>query len=262
MLNLIVTTPSSPPISTPSNPAAAAACAGVIVAGGTALQLGWGQTAPTDPLIDISRMAVARGITEIAGTLRVGALETLETCRTNPLIRRHAPLLAEACETIAALGVRTLATLGGNIGWRQGDSIPALLALGAQVECLDGVSPLADILTAPAMPLLLAVHLPPLPRHAVTIFEKTGHRAAFSLSIVTVAGYLDRTPSGSIRHARLAVCGANLPARRLPIAEAMLLCETPDWPAIAASVAAETGGDRGAIAGRVLTGRLRAALTS
>jgi len=219
--------------------------AGVIIAGGTALQLAWGQAAPNEALIDITGVDAARGIGVVGGMLRIGALETLETCRTHSLVRAHAPLLGQACSVIGALGVRTLATLGGNIGWRQGDTIPALLALDALVETEDGIRPLEDILAEPTIPLLLGVLLP---TGRAGVFEKVGYRAAFSPSVVTVAGCL--APDGP----RLAAGGSGLPALRLRSAEALV----PDWPAVADAIAAGIGGERGTIAARVLTGLLRA----
>jgi CO/xanthine dehydrogenase FAD-binding subunit len=80
------------------------------------------------------------------------------------------------------------------------------------------------------------------------VFEKIGHRAAFSPSIVTVAGCL--APDGP----RLAAGGTNLPARRLRKAETLV----PDWPAVAQAIAAEIPGDIGTIAARVLTGLISA----
>ena len=222
------------------HPASAAdAGAGPYAAGCTALQLSWGPEGP-EALTDLAGLAEARGVGMVAGRLRIGALTSLETCRTDELVRRHAPLLAQACGVIGALGVRMLASLGGNIGWRFGDSVPALLALGALVETVDGLLPLDAVLARSTLPLLLAVHIPPQP--AVAVFEKIGHRAAFSLSAVTVAGCIDG------RTIRLAAGAAGQPARRLRLAEAQF------GAGLAAAVAAEIDWGPGVIAGRVLAG--------
>ncbi len=223
---------------------------GPYAAGCTALQLTWGGTLP-DALTDIAGLAEARGIRVVDGRLRVGALETLEQCRTHVLVRTHAPLLAQASGVVGALGVRLLATLGGNIGWRQGDTVPALLALGALVETADGLLPLEDALALPELPLLVAVHIPRQP--AVAVFEKTGHRAAFSLSAVTVAGCVDG------RTVRLAAGASGHPGRRLPQAEASF---GADPEVFAAAIAGEISWGPGVIAGRVLSGLLSAALAA
>ena len=226
---------------------------GPFAAGCTALQLAWGDGPPAT-LTDISGLPGAHGISLQSGQLRIGALETLERCRTHPLVRAHAPLLAQACAVVGALGVRLLATLGGNIGWRQGDLIPALLALGAAVETVDGVQKLDGLLGQAPMPLMLAVLVPRAP--PIAVFEKIGHRAAFSLSAVTVAGGLE--PGLSL--ARLAACGAGHSARRLRMAEAVFARGRPDQGAVEAAIAREVDWPAGRIAARVLAGLLFAAI--
>jgi len=208
-------------------------------------------------ITDICGLAEARGIVWRDGRLRIGALETIERCRTDADVVAHAPSLARACGVVGSLGVRLLGTLGGNIGWRQGDTLPALLALGAEVETVAGTMPLEDLLGLAVMPLVLTVLVPPA--HGVTVYEKVGHRAAFSLSAATVAGCVDRE-AGIVR---LAASAAGHPARRLPRAEAMLI--TPALPArteLAAVIADEIASGPGHLAGRVLAGLLLEALTT
>lgn len=226
---------------------------GPFSAGCTALQLAWGDDVPAS-LTDISGLPGAHGIALQSGRLRIGALETLERCRTHPLVRAHAPLLAQACAVVGALGVRLLATLGGNIGWRQGDTVPALLALGASVETVDGVVALDGVLGRASLPLMLAVLVPPAP--PVAVFEKIGHRAAFSLSAVTVAGGLDPGPG----RARLAASGAGHAARRLRMAEAVFERGRPDQGAVEAAIAREVDWPAGRPAAQVLAGLLFAAM--
>lgn len=215
------------------------------------LQPAWSVDEP-DTITDISGLAEARGIAFDGRWLRIGALETIERIRTAAVVARHAPLLAQACGVVGALGVRLLGTLGGNIGWRQGDTLPALLALDAAVETAGGVRPLDEAMGSPVMPLILAVLLPPQP--AIAVFEKTGHRAAFSPSVATVAGSVDRE-AGLVR---LASGAAGRPARRLHQAERMLADALrrgalPDHATLAAEM-------EGGVAGRVLAGLLLEAL--
>ena len=215
------------------------------------LQPTWSVDEP-GTVTDISGLAEARGITFDGQWLRIGALETIERIRTDAIVARHAPLLAQACGVVGALGVRLLGTLGGNIGWRQGDTLPALLALDAAVETAGGVRPLDEVMGLAVMPLILAVLLPPQP--AIAVFEKTGHRAAFSPSVATVAGSVERE-AGVVR---LASGAAGRPARRLPWAERMLADALrrgalPDRATLAAEM-------EGGVAGRVLAGLLLEAL--
>ena len=66
--------------------------------------------------------------------LRLGALAMVRTLETHPLIRTHYPALSSAASTFAGVQVRNLATVGGNVcnASPAGDTLPALLALGAQ----------------------------------------------------------------------------------------------------------------------------------
>jgi aerobic carbon-monoxide dehydrogenase medium subunit len=68
-------------------------------------------------LIDISRIAELRGIAEAAGAVRVGALTTHAELGANDLVRRHAPLLAEAVPLIAHAAIRNRGTIGGSLAY-------------------------------------------------------------------------------------------------------------------------------------------------
>ncbi len=176
-------------------------------AGATALQLAWGEQ-PRATLIPVGGLAALRGIALVDGRLRIGAAETLEAVRTHPLVRAHAPLLEQACASLAAFGVRNMATLGGNVAWRFGDTLAPLLACEALAEGSGRVlSSLDRWLDSPPDTLLVALHLP-LARRCGGWLEKVGLRAAFSPSRVALC----------MRHGRdgvrLAAVGAGLRARR------------------------------------------------
>jgi CO/xanthine dehydrogenase FAD-binding subunit len=208
------------------------------IAGGTALQLQWPGGMPRQPLIDIRGLPGAQRIALSAeGGLRIGAAVTLEQCRRDALVTTHAPMLATACAAIGALSVRHLATLGGNIGWRLGDTLPALLAADAHVELAAGrIVPLDALCTLARqtpLPLLLAVHIPvhiPLAaggaRVPLRFYEKVGQRAAFSPSRATVAGEI-ALATGGTSAVRLAASAPGWHARRLPRTEALLATHLP-----------------------------------
>lgn len=191
------------------------------VAGGTALQLAWGSTAPTGTLIDVRRLPEAQGVAVLpGGAVRIGAAMPLEVLRRDALVQLHAGLLAQACAAVGAMGVRHLATLGGNIGWRFGDALVALLALQVDAELADGrCLPLATLLAATppgdGLPLLLAVHLRPRRAPALAVFEKLGQRAAFSPSLATLALLADQDAAGRLSGLHIAAGAAGLPARPL-----------------------------------------------
>lgn len=187
--------------------------ASAAIAGGTALQLGWPEgVAPATVLVDVSRLPGARGLTwpddETAPAVRIGCATTLAALARDASLRFALPLLAQAVDAIGAPGVRTLATLGGNLGWRHGDTVAALLVLDASVELAHGDwMRVADWLAHPRPPLAVAVHIPL--GHGPGWFEKVGGREAFSPSRLTIAAC----------GGRLAAVAADLPGRRLRAAE-------------------------------------------
>ncbi len=208
------------------------------LAGGTALQLNWGVAEEERPtvgtLIDLLGGAVASGICE--GTLpdgrpalRIGAATSLEDLRLDASVWLRARRLAEAIGAVGAPGVRHLATIGGNVGWRWGDTLPALLAADAWVELADrGPQPLADVLEGAhranaALPLIDALLWPHRAaiRPGWSVYEKLGGREAFSPSRLTL-GLEARCDEGRVADPRVAVTAAGWPARRLPQVEAWL----------------------------------------
>jgi CO/xanthine dehydrogenase FAD-binding subunit len=214
------------------------------IAGGTALQLGWGVAEEQRPshtlLIDVLAGAVPAGVhldvlPDGSRALRLGAAARLEALRRDARVRAAAPRLAEAFDAIAAPAVRHLATLGGNIGWRCGDALPALLAAGAWLTLAEGTRvPLDRMLDearagGAALPLIAEVCWPlaRAPRPGWSIFEKIGWRAAFSPSRLTLAieALSDR---GVIAEPRVAATAAGWPARRLTRVERVLVGLTPE----------------------------------
>ncbi|MCS6766030.1 MAG: FAD binding domain-containing protein [Candidatus Protistobacter heckmanni] len=212
------------------------------IAGGTALQLAWQEPWKSGDaqfdLVDVAGLAESDGVALRDDWLRIGAACKLEALRRHPLVLEHAPILAAACEQIGALGVRNLATLGGNVGWRFGDALAPLLALDAHAELADGeVLPLPVVLALPRLPLILALRLPPAAPGAWTLYEKAGLRAAFTPSRLALALHVAAAsgpdagqglPYGPLRGLRIAAAGAGLAARRLREAEALLEGSVPE----------------------------------
>jgi aerobic carbon-monoxide dehydrogenase medium subunit len=73
----------------------------------------------SDPaiLVDITRIAALRGIAESGGVLRIGALTRHAELGRDPLVARHAPLLAQAVPLIAHPAIRNRGTLGGSLAY-------------------------------------------------------------------------------------------------------------------------------------------------
>lgn len=107
------------------------------LAGGTDL-VAWMRDGAVSPglLVDIKGLAGLRGIELRRGRLWLGANTTFAEILASPLVRRHAPVLAEAAAMVASTGIRNRATIGGNICSAVPccDSGPALLVYQATIH--------------------------------------------------------------------------------------------------------------------------------
>ena len=86
-----------------------------------------------DQVLDLTRVAELRQVQVQGGRLRIGAAVTLEDAFGH--LTAHWPQLDAFAARFAGLPVRNSGTLGGNVanGSPIGDSMPLLIALGAQV---------------------------------------------------------------------------------------------------------------------------------
>jgi len=227
----------------------------MFVGAATAMQLGWSSDdRASRVLIDVSRLPALQGITLLEGAhahpvdpvtranpaivdphvLRIGAACSLEQVRHDARVREHAPLLAKACDTVGSMALRHRATLGGNLGWRQGDCVPALFALDAQAELADGsLINLGELLDQARLPLVVALRLPvdATSTSRWGFVEKIGWRAAFSPSRLVVALTAERH-DGRYRAVRAAMSAAGLPARGLPGLQQVLQQVLQDDPVV------------------------------
>jgi len=186
----------------------------VAVGGGTLLQLQWAAGEPKpEALVDLSGVGLV-GISEDGG-LRIGAATRLSDIETSAEVGAAAPLLARAVRDVGAAGIRRMGSLGGQLGWGAGCLLPALLALDATVTFAtaseETETPLADWLAAPRG-LVLAVTLPRQPGSARWLWRKVGLRAAFTPSVIAVAGVFGDTVA-------LAAGGGPVRPQRLPASE-------------------------------------------
>jgi xanthine dehydrogenase D subunit len=220
------------------------------VAGGTALQLEWGRgVKPPGVLIALGGLAGLTGVTWSGDTVRVGALTSLGELERDRRFGREVPLLAAAIRGVAAPAVRNLATIGGNVAGRTGCTLPALLVLDAAVAG-DGPTgawrrPLQQWLAGDAREgdIIEAIELSVMPAGCRWTQRKIGLRAAFTPSVIGVAGLL-RLEDGRIISARLAVGGGIVAPVRLAVTEAALIgrsWDSIDWCALRAGLMDEIG---------------------
>lgn len=195
------------------------------IAGGTALQLTWeaGAKKPKT-LVDVSKLFELTGVSEQAEAIHIGALTPLAALMQNALIAEHLPLLARATRDVAGPSVRTMGTLGGQIGWGVGCLLPTLLALDAQVVLAEEggkrAQPLADYLANSSDPLIVAVYVPKQ-TSPQWLWRKVGLRAALTPGVIAVAGVWMQQ-DGVFSDLRLAAgSGATPPQRLLAVEQAL-----------------------------------------
>lgn len=254
------------------------------LAGGTDLfvYLNAGTQAGTR-FLDLSRLRELTGIREGDDGLRIGARATFTEIRTDPLVRRRFPMLADAAGVIGALQIQNRATLAGNIANASpaGDSLPVLLAHDAvvRVRSVRGTRLVRfenlyrgyrDLDLEPDELIVDVILLHP-PRGTATMFRKVGTRRAQSISKVVFAGALHRDAGGGADHVRLAFGSVAPTPVRAYEAEQVLLGRRPSAGAAEAALEAlshditpidDIRSDRGyrmAIAGNVLAQFLRRA---
>lgn len=226
-----------------------------ILAGGTDLmpqsQSGKVKFQPT--LMNIRRIAELRGIERRDGSIRIGALATVNELLTDALVLEKIPVLAEAADHFASDQLRNVATLGGNIcnASPAGDMLIPLLVLDAEVELASKPNgavqrrrmPLRDFFVGPGRTrrepneLVAAVWLPvPKPGFAARFF-KFGTRPALDISTISI-GVGGVRKGGKLSDVRVAF-GAVAPTPvRAPATEASLEGKTLDAAAIAAAAIA------------------------
>ena len=65
-------------------------------------------------LVDISRLPF-KGVVADGGSIRVGAMTTMEETATDPAVDRHLPMVRDALLRGASVQLRNMATIGGNL---------------------------------------------------------------------------------------------------------------------------------------------------
>ena len=168
----------------------------MVLAGGTDLMVTANHHPIPTGIIDLWRLPELCPIRVTDSHVAIGAGATFTEIERHPVIREQLAPLALAAREIGALQIQARGTVGGNVGTSSpvGDSLPALLALDAELEL---VSPggrrrvpyhawctgYRKTLLA-VDELIAAVHLP-LPGSTVrTRWRKIGTRRAQSISKV------------------------------------------------------------------------------
>jgi 4-hydroxybenzoyl-CoA reductase subunit beta len=211
-------------------------------------------------VLDLRGVNELRGIHSANGGAEIGALTTLSAIEHSPLIRKDYPVLYQAAKTVASPVLRNMGTIGGNLCldtrclwynqsllWRQscgfclkkdgdlchvapggtfcwatfsGDTPPALLCLGAEVEIAgpNGVRRTAlsefyvndGIVRLHLAPneIVTRVHLPESSAGWRGSYQKLRVRGSIDYPLAGVAVAL-KSRSGRVEDARVAITAVN-----------------------------------------------------
>lgn len=216
-----------------------------VIAGGTDLlvQLRTGAVPKTD-LLDISRVEELRFIRLEDGVLRIGALTTFMEIYRSELVRRYAPLLAEAAFTVGSFQIMNKATIGGNIvnASPAADSLPPLYALDAELRI---VGPYGERLVGirdfyrgykrldlREDELVAEVRIRPPGDGYIGHFFKHGLRRGDAIAVVNGAVLLALRPDGVVRDARVALGAVAPTVVRSTSCERLLVGSRLSWEAM------------------------------
>ena len=227
----------------------------MIIAGGTDLMPN-ARARLVDPeyVIDVTGIPEMCAIEEDNDGVRIGAAVTVRDLSESPIIRERYPLLATAAGLIGSVGIRNVATIGGNIcrASPSSECSPPLLCLNATAklvspsgtrtmgldECFLG----PGCTTLGADEVLHEIRIPPNDPGDRSIYLKHSQRGSIDLAIVGVAVVgTFATSDGTCEEAKIAL-GAVAPTPiRARDAERMLRGKVMDEGLIA--IAAQTAAD-------------------
>ncbi|MCI3274089.1 FAD binding domain-containing protein [Streptomyces cylindrosporus] len=203
-------------------------------------------------VVDVGRIPELRGVREDGDTLAIGAMTTHHDVVRDPLVRRHAGLLAAATATVADPAVRHRGTLGGSLAHADpaGDLPAVVLALNGELiaqgphgrRTIAARDFFVDYLQSALEPdeLLVEVRVPKSDGWGFH-YEKF-HRVAQAYAIVGVAA-LVRRDDGRIAEARVGLTNMGATPLRAAAAEEAL-AGAADAQAIARASDAAAEGTR------------------
>ena len=201
-------------------------------------------------LVDLSLLGGLRGIVELpGGGLRIGAMTTHASVERDPLVARHAPLLAEAMPFVAHAQIRSRGTLGGSLAHADpAAELPAvMLALEAELliastrgERRIRAGEFFTGLFATALgsgELVVAIELPGRSPRTGSAFQEFSRRHGdYALAGAATTVTLDS--AGRVERARIALFSVGDGPTRSPSGEAALVGSAGDAAAIAKAAAA------------------------
>jgi len=185
-------------------------------------------------VIDLNDVDELKGISEVDGVIRIGAMTRYRTIAENAASLGPFQALSDAAANVGDRQVRNRGTLGGSLAWNHINACSpiAALASGASLEILrnNGASEtvgIDDFLLGPLTTdldegdLLLSVDLDPPNAAAASAYRKWGI-VQDAVPVIGVGVFLELDPGGRCARARFAVGGLPNGPQRSTDAEARL----------------------------------------
>ncbi len=217
-------------------------------------------------VVSINRIDGLRGIVTDDSGLRIGALTTANQLASSPIVRERFGAIRDATRNMAAMQVRNMATVGGNIASAipSADLPPILLVMGASVvlwsEQGERTVPLESFFLAPRRSarkedeVLTTILVPYPPAGSGAAYARLALREANACAVAGVAASVQlghdsdrlegRSQSRTIRDARIALCAVAPTPKLVESAAKALIGEDVDevragkGPRLAEAVAA------------------------
>ena len=214
--------------------AALAAIPLTVLAGGTDFYPARVGQPVAENIVDVTRIVGLRGVAETADSWRIGATTTWTDLIRAPLPDYFRTLKLAARE-VGGMQIQNAGTIAGNIcnASPAADGVPALMALGAQVELRSAQEtrqiPLTDFIFGNRKTLrqpnelVTAIIVPKWGENARSTFLKLGSRKYLLISIVMAAACIETDAAGVITKAAICVGACSPVAPRLSALEAKLI---------------------------------------
>ncbi len=199
-------------------------------------------------LIDLGRIEALRYIRQEGQTLLIGPLATHWGIESSEVVRRAAPVLAEAASRIGDVQVRNVGTIGGSLAHADpaADYPAAILALDAQLvaegprgrRTIPSTEFFTGIFSTALAPdeLLVEVRVPVPAGRTGGAYLKFAHPAS-GFAVVGVAVLIARDGHGRCTRARVGVTGVGPAAYRPKAVEDQLTGAVLDEQTVAAAAA-------------------------
>lgn len=219
-----------------------------LLAGGQSLFAGMSlRLADVPAVIDINHIPELKGVSDLGGAIRIGAMTRHAELGSNPLIARYAPAIAQAAPLIAHPAIRTRGTIGGSLAYADpAAELPAcVLALDAQLVARSAAGerriPAGEFFhglyetALEPFEMLVAIEIPkPAPQRRQVILELARRSGDYAIVGVVLAADLDGEALSSSRIVYFAVDAAPVVA-----AGAMAALDAGDLEAAVAALDAD-----------------------